>query len=105
MGDIENSATLPSSDDDDDGNDGMYLGNKTKGDVEYDNVPKLPDDELLNEPEDDDDNDLYISDGDGMATPQAKIEGDEETKGFGDIPGENENENDNEEYDAMYIKP
>merc|ERR1712228_823106 len=83
--DHEKSATLPSSDDDDgDGEaDGMYLGIKTKQDAEYDNVPKLPDDDLLDEDDGGVDDDLYVSDNDGMVTPISPNEGDEETKGFG----------------------
>ena len=119
------SGVFPSTDnvsnaDDSDGNDddelnALYLGgnSKTKGDAEYDNVPKLPEDDLLNEDEDEDEdddgnNDLYIADNPGLVTPQASYEGYAETNGYDNVSyddeeKDDEKDEDEDEDDAMYV--
>merc|ERR1712228_774676 len=91
----EQSASLPSTDDDETEGDDMYLvgnTNVTPQNVGDDNIPRLPtenlnDDNLLNEDENDDDNVIV-----DIATPQSpNNEGDKQT-----------NDDENDENDAMY---
>merc|ERR1712129_660168 len=89
---------LPSTDDEDEGDDAMYVGNKTKG-------MQLPiDDEndfLHMNSLDNIDNDMYVSDcqsDDDVVTPMVVVnEGNKETKGDNDDSADDDN-------DILYTK-